>query len=458
MNATLVKLPVIGALLFGACSAPDLSSTGRIQVLRNVTLIDGNGAQPVPHQSIVLRGDRIVRVGPMESIESPEEAEVWELEGRFVIPGFVDLHVHFPEDSSVHQAMLERLLEYGVTTILNPGARPGAGVALRERIADGKLRGPRMFSAGRIIEYVGAEEGLRGWSAEIEDAFVMREEIRSQAASGVDFIKLYRLLPPELVRVAIREAHEQGLQVVGHMGETTWGEAARAGVDMLVHSGWGAVPDELVNLDDPDAASDAEWYAALEDATRGARFASLVKTLLVEQVVVVPTLAISLAATLGSDDSMIPQFRVDLAPDAHVDDWWSPGWRERHPQYSPDDEAEAELLRLHFKPAIFNIVRAYYEAGVRLAVGTDVGNSWMTPGYVYHNELAFYQEAGIPPLAILSMATRNGARALGILDDVGTIEAGKIANLIVLGRDPALDINNTRSIERVFLNGTALSF
>lgn len=104
-------------------------------------------------------------------------------------------------------------------------------------------------------------------------------------------------------------------------------------------------------------------------------------------------------------------------------------------------------------PGILNIVRAYYERRVRLGVGTDVGNSWMTPGVVFHHELELYQEAGIPPLAILTMATHNGAEALGILDDTGTIEVGKRANLVVLTSDPTEDFRNTRDIEQVFLNG-----
>ncbi len=407
----------------------------------------------MPHHVVLLHGERIAQVGPVGTVRIPPGTVVRDLDGMYVIPGFVDLHVHFPADTTVHQAMLDRLLAFGITTMLNPGARPGAGIALRKRLENGRNRGPTMRTAGPIIEYPPAEEGLRGWSVEVASPSAIRDAVREQARAGVDVVKLYRQLPPALVAAAVDEAHRNGLSVIGHMGATTWREAAEAGIDMLVHSGWGTPMDELVNLDDPAAASDAVWYRGYADATRGTRFADLAAALVAHSVVVVPTLSITQAAGLGADASLLPQFRVDLAPDTSVANWWSPGWRDRHPQYDPDSEEEAELLQTVYFPGVLRIVRGYHEAGVRLGVGTDVGNSWMTPGFVYHHELVLYQEAGIPALDIVKMATYNGADALGLLDEIGTIEAGKRADLLVLGSDPLADIRHTRDIVHVFLAG-----
>lgn len=443
------RVLLLSVLLLAACEPPGSPVT----VLRDVTVIDGTGAAPRPHQTLVIRGDRIAAAGPVDSVAVPAGAEVLDLGGRFVTPGFVDLHVHFPSDISVHQAMLDRLLEYGVTTVLNPGARPGAGVALREQIRLGERRGPRMLTAGPIIDHRPTDEGLRGWSAEVTTEAEIRDVVREQAEAGVDFVKLYRNLPPELVAAATDEAHRHGLPVVGHMGATTWGEAAEAGVDMLVHSGWGTPIDEVISLDDPEAASDAEWYRAYAEAPSGPRFQQLAAMLAEREVTVVPTLSITQASGLGADATLLPQFRTDLAPDTSVAGWWSPGWRERHPQYDPDSEEEADLLATVYFPGVLRIVRAYDDSGVRLGVGTDVGNSWMTPGFVYHHELALYQDAGIPPLEVLTMATRNGAEALGLLDEVGTVEVGKRADLLVLGSDPSRDIRHTRDLLAVFLGG-----
>lgn len=448
------------SLLLQSCLPQVVQNREAAVVLRDVTVLDGTGAAPRPHQVVVLRGGRIAQVGPVGSVEVPAGAGVHELSGRYVIPGLVDLHVHFPAVPGVDEAVLERLLQFGVTTILNPGARPGAGVALRERLRGGEIPGPRMFTAGLAINAPPDAEPDAlpdPYAAYVATEAAVRDEVRAQAAAGVDFIKIYRRLPPDLTAAAIDEAHRHGLPVVGHMGATTWGEAAGAGIDMLVHSGWGTPMDEVVNLEDPAAATDTEWYHAYADAPNGARFATLVAALVENHVVVVPTLSIHQASGLGVDAALLPEFRTELAPDADVPGWWGEGWRERHPQYDPDSDEEAEMMATVYVPGILNIVRAYSERGVRLGVGTDVGNPWMTPGAVYHHELGLYQEAGIPPLAILTMATRNGAEALGILDDVGTIESGKRADLVVLRADPSLDIRNTQEIELVFQAGSLVS-
>ena len=161
-------------------------------VLHDVTVIDGTGTVGRPYQVIVLQGDRISQLGPVDDVEIPDGARVMDFSGKFVVPGFVDLHVHFPEDAVVQEAMLARLLEFGITTILNPGARPGAGVSLRQRIESGDVLGPRLFTAGRIIDHDPVDDGLKSWAARVTsrgglpgrgiDAFV--GESRSRSVTG----------------------------------------------------------------------------------------------------------------------------------------------------------------------------------------------------------------------------------------------------------------------------------
>lgn len=447
------SLPWLLAALLSACRAQEERSGLPPLVLWGVTVVDGTGAAPRAHQALVLSEGTIAALGPADQVEVPAGAQVLDLTGRFVLPGFVDLHVHFPADRHVQAAMLDRLLEYGITTVLIPGARPGAGVALRERVRRGEVRGPRIVSAGRIIDGEPPHPGIAPWCARVASEAAIRAEVRAQAAEGVDWIKLYERLPPRLVEVGIEEAHALGLEVALHAGSTTWGEAARAGVDMLVHSGYGTPMDELLDPRDWEGVSDAEWYRAYAEAPRGAAFQRLVDLLVSNGVTVVPTLSITQASGLGRDARLLPQFRTDLAPDADIEDWWSEGWRTRHPQHGEVEAWEEELLEEVYFPGVLGILRAYHERGVRLGVGTDVGNSWMTPGYVYHHELELYQEAGIAPGEIWRMATHNGAAALGILDEVGTLEVGKRADLVVLSEDPVRDVRASLAIEAVFLDG-----
>jgi imidazolonepropionase-like amidohydrolase len=422
-------------------------------VLRDVTVVDGTGAPARENQTVVILDGRIVALGPRDEVSLPRGASVRELAGHSVIPGLVDLHVHLPTDRATQAAILAQLLRYGVTTILNPGARPGAGVEVRDRVLRGELLGPRVLSAGRIIDGDPLETELTEWSAVVGDEAAVRAEVRAQAAAGVDWIKLYRNLSPALVAAAVDEAHAHGLPVALHAGATTWTEGARLGVDMLVHSGWGTPMDELVDLPDVASATDEEWYRAYADAPAGAPFAVLCGALLAGGVTVVPTLSISLASGLGFDVRHLPEFRTDLAPDAELEGWWGAGWRERHPQTGELEPEEERLLETVYFPGLLDILRAYHGRGVALGVGTDVGNSWITPGFAYHHELELYQRAGIPPLEVLRAATRNGAEALGLLDDVGTLEVGKRADLVVLRADPARDVRAAREIESVYLAG-----
>lgn len=443
-----VRGVLVTLLVVLCCAGCDRADTPDL-VLRNVRVIEGTGAPPTSPVAVAIRDGRIISIG--EGADTLAGAtESIDLEGRFLVPGFIDLHVHLPPDSAIQDEILQQFAEYGVTTILNPGAREGAGVQLRNRLSD---RLPRMLTAGPIIEHASADGEVAEWARLVSTEAEAREEVRRQASSGVDFVKFYSGLPPDVVAALVDEATAAGIPVIGHTGATTWLEAVQAGTSMLVHSGWGTPMDEIVNLPDPAAASDAEWYAAYADAPNGVAFHELTAAIVEHNVFVVPTLSIHQAAGLGKDNSLLPLFETDLAPEADLEGWWTEGWRERHPQYGEVSEEEDILMNEVYWPGVLGIVRAMYERGVTLGVGTDVGNSWITPGVSFHYEMALYSDAGIPALDILTMATRNGAAALGLTDSIGTVEVGKRADLVVLASDPTLDIGATRDIEMVLIGG-----
>ena len=454
-----VLLFVLAVVAATSC-AERPASTDRVEIIAIVgaTIVDGTGAPPRISQTLIIQGTTISQSGDSASTEIPPGAKIIDATGKWVIPGFVDLHVHLPPDATVHEAILGRLLEHGVTTMLNPGARPEAGVTLRERIQAADIPGPQMKTAGRLIDDWPEDASARSWAAHTPTQDALREEIRLQANAGVDFIKLYARLSPELVAAGIEEGHAQGIPVIGHLEATNWTAAAAMGIDMLVHSGWSAPMDELVVLENSDEATDEEWYRAYADAPNRPAFAALVAALVENDVVVVPTLVMVQAGGLGDDNTLLPLYETDLAPERDIEGWWGEGWRARHPQYGGDvGPEEAKLLKEVYFPALLNFQKEFYERGVTLGVGTDVGNAWITPGASFHYEMSLYQDAGIPPLAIITMATRNGAEALGLGEVTGTIEVGKNADLIILGADPTIDIRNARKIERVFLEGKAIS-
>jgi hypothetical protein len=295
--------------------------------------------------------------------------------------------------------------------------------------------------------------GKVGTEAEI------REVVRRDAARKVDFIKLYDGLPPALVQAAIQEAHQHGLRVIGHLGQTTWTEAAELGIDSLAHSWYCGLAHSIVPPQYRDEFKDfyipnrrfnpmlfRKWREVVDP--NGPEVAQLASLLCKRHVEVHPNLVLGEAVTWGDDPAVLERLEPDFAPPEDAANWR----RGRHlfSSYWPP-EAMAEAKRAF--PMMVQVIGVFHRRGVLLTAGTDYQNPWMTPGVAFHRELELLVSAGIPPLEVLRIATRNGAEALGILQDAGTIETGKRADLVTLTADPLAAISNTRKIERVFLRG-----
>ncbi|MCB1043679.1 MAG: amidohydrolase family protein [Acidobacteria bacterium] len=435
-----------------------LLQSPQVDVYTDVTIVDCQVGRLISHQCMEVTNGLISAIHDTSVCDHPSQVPNHQLTGTYLIPGFMDLHVHFPADGRYHQAILDRLLEFGITTILNPGARPEAGVRLRTELEQGVRRGPRMFTAGRIIDSPPSSEDLKPWAAIISNREEMEAEIEQQAMSGVDFIKLYKHVPPDLFEAGINRAHQLGLKVIGHMGATTWTQATEMGVDMLVHSGYGTPMDEWIDLPNAEEVSDQVWYEAYAAAPTRPFFSQRTLKMRKMGVSVVPTLAITEAAAIGKDASMLARYRTDLAPAADLPGWWGEGWRNRHSQYGDDlSPGEDILLETIYLQGVFKFLLGFHNADIKIGVGTDVGNAWMTPGHIYHYELELYQKAGIPPAHILNMATAQGAEILGIAEQVGDLVVGKQADFIVLDRNPLEDIRHSRSIRAVYKRGTRVS-
>ena len=421
-------------------------------VLENVTVIDGTGAQPLSGATISLAGDRIVYVGSSSEAPQAPNAEVLDRTGRWVVPGFIDMHAHL-DGGRYAPAFLAQLVAFG-TTVARAPSNPN--VELRDKVALGELIGPELFLSGVLINGPDSPFGQRG---ETESDY--REIVARDAALGVDFVKLYVGVPPELARAVIDEAHQRGLGVIGHLGETSWEEAIEAGIDALTHAGYGGLIHNLVPEEHReefrgfysppgplgfDAMLFRKWRQVID--VDGPEVTGLADLLVQQGIVVDPTLVSSEVVIWGDDPQVLERLEPNYAMPGQAERWragphpYSSGWTE-------EEFAEAKLAW----PLMLEIVRVFHERGVLLTVGTDYLNPWITPGVALHREMELLVSAGISPLEVLSLATRNGAEALGIAEETGTIEKGKRADFVVLLADPLVSISNTRSIERVFLRG-----
>lgn len=424
-------------------------------VLAGATVIDGTGAPP-RKADVVIEGERIVCVAAR--CPRPKDAEVIDASGKFVIPGLIDMHAHLlthPWDEkgdleprwdrpSVRQ-MLTTFLALGVTTIRDPGSETGDAVMIRRQLAEGKLAGPRLVTAGRILN-ASSFNPEPFVTVRTEDA--VRDEIRWQAAAGVDLIKVYSSMPPPLVAAAIDEAHKLGLPVIGHVQRTTWTEAARLGIDGLEHP----APWSVEYVRDADQAAWPEsmfgrvyWLEHLDPK----RIDEMVAELAKHQVVIDPTLMAMHTKFWGDDPRYTHNPDNQLAPERIRKGWpngrFTKGWTAE--QYAASQKAWPLLLAL---------TKKMYDAGIPLVAGTDTPTPWIVPGASLHDELRLLHDAGIPPLQVLRIATSNAARAMRKEHEFGAVKQGLIADLVILDRSPLDDIGNTRAIAMVIQRGKVI--
>jgi len=431
-NNNLIYLTLVALLVISLFSCSPNQTFASIQsdlekidakglvILEGASLIDGTGSPPRNDSVVVLKDERILTVTDKGSYTTyPKDSEIVNLTGRFLIPGLFDMHAHVAGvlDSSYNQTIsentLEALLDNGITTIRNPGGPTKESVALRDAVAAGQIKGPQIFTAGRLINGLPFPtrfvETIANTEAEV------REEVKRQADAGVDYVKLYVGLYPNLVKTAIDEAHNQGIKVIGHLYLTSWTDAANLGIDALTH-GVPVSPFLLsedkreIFIENGRGPFDHFLWLNLVDLN-STKINEMINALVKNKIPVDPTLSI---------------YEAMLKDDPQNQHLWS---------------------------KVLQLTKILYDHGVTIMSGTDIPNFGLIPGISLHHELELLVKAGINPLNVIKIATRNGADALGILDDVGTIEAGKQADMIILNANPIINIRNIGAIEGVIEDG-----
>ena len=452
-----LALICLSSLVLAGCAG---DGAGGGQALVGVTVIDGLGNPPVPGRVVWMRDGRIAEVAAAEGWRAPRGVQRIELPGRIVMPGLIDLHAHVAivptdDDGAVgasvdrvaSEQVLETLLGFGITTVRNPAAPAADGIALRDAVAAGEVLGPRILTAG---EALGATRRAFGPFRATPDESSARLEVQRQVALGVDFIKVYASLGPAQVAAAVAEAHARGRPVVGHLQRTTWTQAARLGIDAITHGApWSA---EYLPAADGEAyrGSIRDRLTWLEKVDfDGEEIREMIALLAEKKIPVDPTLIAYHTKFFGDDPMHRENPELHLAP-AAVRAGWEKATFVDH--WTPEDFVRARSLW----PRLLELTRKLYEGGVPLAAGTDLPNPWVIPGVSLHHELRLLHDAGIPPLEVLRIATSGGAVALGLETEIGSIEPGKVADLIVLAADPTSSLHATRAISHVFLGGRFL--
>ena len=457
---------LIALSLLPACSS--LSSKGSLKgslLITNVNVITGEGGDVLENHTVLINNNKIVAISSMDKVKSMQSANIIDAQNAYLLPGFIDTHAHIgvgpvgvrveeekpivftTPSTSIAEHTLRSLIKYGITTARDPGGDVDITVTSKRRVENGEISGPRLFVAGNIID----TEIFEGLIATVKTPNDVRTEIRRQAASGVDWIKLYTGLSKDMVAVGIEEAHAQGVKVTGHLHKTNWKDASDLGIDSIVH----IIPSSTELLpNDKHAEYEAsiaqglsilKWFEFVDyDSTK---ITNTIKSLRDNNVSIDPTLIVFHAMAFGNKDIYLKNPALKDASPELIENWqtafnFNLGWTQENFSYAQS-----------VWPRVSEFVKRLHDSGVSLTAGSDANNPWAVPGDSFHKELELLVDAGISERDVITIATRNGAELLGVLDQVGTISLNKQADLVLIKSNPYDDISSTRDIVWVMQNG-----
>jgi imidazolonepropionase-like amidohydrolase len=415
-----------------------------IKVLKNFTLIDGTGNPAIASVAMVIENGRIVRIGSAQRLTPAAGAQVIDLEGKFVMPGIINAHGHIGNTVDLTQdpkfytrenieKNLRTYASYGVTTVLSLGTDQDLIFKIRDEQRSGRPTYTRVFTAGRGFTLKGGVGGMPSVTYNLENAAEIPKDVDALAAKKVDIVKVWvddslghrPKIPFEFSKAIIDNAHRDKLRVDAHIFYLADAkQLVNAGLDALAHS----VRDQPVDQELIDSMKQHGTWQSAATLTREASMFVYAKppAFLTDPFF---TRSVSPAAIATLSD---PEYQKKIAADPDF------------PKYAPMlDMAQKNLKRLA-------------DAGIPYGMGTDTGPPGRFPGYFEHWEMELMVDAGLTPSQVVTAATKGSAEFLHA-KDLGTLEVGKWADLIVLTADPRVNIRNTRQIEAVYIAGNQVA-
>jgi len=384
-----------------------------------------------------VRDGVIEMLGNSEQVQIPDDALVVDGQGKYLMPGLVDMHVHI---QSENDPIL--FVANGVTSVRNMWGNTNKmlkfgfpdQLALRNQIEQGMLFGPTIYTAGPVME---GSPSFHPMAEVFDTPKEARESVRWQVSQGYDFIKVYDHLSPETYQAIIETARENNISVVGHV-------PFAVGLDGVLISGQATI-EHLTGYIDPDAAE----FIIPEDQLDV--YAVKTREAGVWNVVTLSEYPKSKETPEGFERLQNQPGMKYVSPGTRIFSPFLYLMASKAHTYEGADYPEriAEMNR--------KMVVALHEAGAGILLGTDAAQAYHIPGFAIHEELAYLVEAGFSPFEALEAGTHNAAVALGKSDEFGTIEVGKRADLILLESNPLEDVSNIQNRAGVMVRGRWLA-
>ena len=377
------------------------------------TVIDGRGGPPIRDAVVLVRGSSIVTVGSRASVAVPSDAAIVDGAGQTLLPGFIDAHFHLDGDDGLPALYLS----HGVTSVRDPGAWIEAYADVRRSKEDV----PRLFLAGPHLD--GTSPAYPNDALVVRDAEETRRAVDALIDQGASVIKAYYRLPPSLLRVVVTAAHARGVPVTTHLELVDGSDAIRAGVDGVEH----VTSFGTALLPPRDAERYRQSVMADNNARRDGRY-----------------------TVWDAIDLTSPRVQRLLQLIARRGTFVSPTLAVFEKQAADSGATTAQVHAFTQMLAFTGMIR---RAGGRVVVGSHSAVPHAERGWAYQRELELLVASGLTPLQAIVAATGENAAFFRVGNRLGTITAGKLADLVMVRGDPLQDISRMRQVERVMLNG-----